>query len=125
MVNQNKTIHVLNVQCHGNEVGIHECIQTVYSLMDGKQMMKNVEVAGVKCYVPSTCTPPPNGGTECANSDLRLTGDNAKRWRRHTGISATKDCGHHFYSLGAKEAVIACRQLGYFDYDCRYTLVYL
>ena len=87
-------------------------------------MMKNVEVAGVKCYVPSTCTPPPNGGTECANSDLRLTGDNAKSGE---GILeyCYKGLWSPFYSLGAKEAVIACRQLGYFDYDCRYTLVYL
>ena len=67
-----------NVQCTGDEESIHECTQTSYSLQEGKNKLDMVEVAGVKCYVPPTCVPPPTGGTSCFNGEIELNGDIGK-----------------------------------------------
>ena len=35
-----------------------------------------VDVAGVKCYVPSECDSPPDGGSDCINGSIRLSESN-------------------------------------------------
>ena len=105
-----------NVQCTGDEESIHECTQTSYSLQEGKNKLDMVEVAGVKCYVPTTCVAPPTGGTSCVNGEIQLTGDKA-----NIGEGVLQYCykgnWSPFCSLGEKEATVVCRQLGFVDYD--------
>lgn len=99
-------------------MNIDQCIKTTYSLTDGKSKAKTDEVAGVKCYVPNNCVPPPTGGSECNNKEIRLVGDNAMN-----GEGALEYCHNglwtHFCSLSTNEAVLACKQLGYDDLMCK------
>lgn len=116
-----KVIYLSNVQCSGDETSIEHCIKTIYSLSDGKEKMETTEVAGVKCYVPDDCVSPPTGGFECTNEDLRLVGDNAKN-----GEGALEYCYKglwtRFCSLGTNDATLACKQLGYDDLVCKYSV---
>ena len=110
------------VQCTGDEERINECTQTSYSLEKGKNKLKTVDVAGVKCYVPNECVSPPIGGTACVNGDIRLTGTNLKNGEGvleycYKGLWST------FCSLGEREAIVACRQLGYIGYDCKFITI--
>ena len=111
-----------NVQCTGDEERINECTQTSYSLEEGKNKQKTVDVAGVKCYVPNDCVSPPIGGTACVNGEIRLTGTNLKNGEGvleycYKGLWST------FCSLGEREAIVACRQLGYIKYDCKFITI--
>ena len=45
----NKTIHIGNVRCHGNEENLQQCSKTTYSLEEGKQLQQDTDVAGVSC----------------------------------------------------------------------------
>ena len=113
-----KTVHLSNIQCMGDEENINECTKTVFSLEEGKNKLKTVQVAGVECYVPNECMPPPAGGSDCVNGNLRLTGVNANNGEGvleycYKGLWST------FCSLSGKEALVACRQLGYMDFDCK------
>ena len=45
----NKTIHLSNVQCTGDEKGIDSCNFKSYSLEEGKNKLNFINVAGVKC----------------------------------------------------------------------------
>ena len=53
----NKTIHLSNVQCIGDEKRLDECTHTRYSLKTGKSELESVNVAGVRCYASSTTIP--------------------------------------------------------------------
>ena len=115
----NKTIHSTNLQCTGDEERINECSQMTYFLNEGKNKLKTVEVAGVKCHVSSTCKLPPTEGTECVNGEIRLSGSDANNGEGvleycYKGLWST------FCSLGEREAIVACRQLGYVQYDCKF-----
>ena len=46
----NKTIHLSNVQCTGDEKGIDSCNFKSYSLEEGKNKLNFINVAGVKCH---------------------------------------------------------------------------
>ena len=61
----NKTIHIANLQCTGNEERINECTQSLYSLEEGKNKLKTVEVAGVKCFGSNDCK---DVGVSCSSS---------------------------------------------------------
>ena len=45
----NKTIHVGNVRCRGNEENLRQCSKITYSLEEGKQLRQDTDVAGVSC----------------------------------------------------------------------------
>lgn len=115
----NKTIHLTNVDCNGAESTLLDCTSTTYSLQQGKNILATANVAGVKCYTPDQCvTPPTTPGTECSTGDVRLVGG-------QTGVAegTLQYCYNGMWSpfcyLGPNEATIACRQLGYTDYDCK------
>ena len=50
----NKTIHIGNVGCHGNEANLHLCVMTIYSLEEGKHLQQ--DVAGVSCVAQPSST---------------------------------------------------------------------
>ena len=108
-----------NIQCTGDEETLNDCTQTTLSLEEGKNKLKAVQVAGVTCYVPSVCNPPPPGSSDCVKGDLRLTGPNANNGEGtleycYNGLWST------FCSLNEKEALVVCRQLGYIEFDRKY-----
>ena len=100
----------------GEEDSFLQCTSTFLSLKDGKA--SDDEVAGVKCYTPNECTAPNKGGSQCNNGQLRITGDEVAQ-----GKGTLQYCYYgtwsRFCSLDVNEAVVACRQLGYVNYDCK------
>ena len=118
---QNKTIHLSNIYCTGHERTINDCTRTALSLQEGKDMMYRTNVAGVKCYYPDElCTPPPTGGVACTHGHMRLTSG-----RSGVAEGNLEYCYYGswslFCSLGPQEAIVACRQMGYEDYDSKRT----
>ena len=114
----NKTIHLTKIYCTGSEDMINDCTLTSLSLKDGKNIHEGTNVAGVKCYTPDQCVPPPLQGTACTHGHIRLTGGQSL-----TAEGNLEYCYHGSWSLfcylGPIEAIIACRQLGYFQYDSK------
>uniref|UniRef100_A0A1X7VFB3 SRCR domain-containing protein n=1 Tax=Amphimedon queenslandica TaxID=400682 RepID=A0A1X7VFB3_AMPQE len=112
----NKTVHISDIDCTGHERTISDCTRTTLSLEEGKTMIPQTNVAGVKCYTPDQCIPPPTGGVSCTSGRIRLTGG-----RSGVAEGNIEYCYHGswslFCSLGPQEAVVACRQLGYEQYD--------
>ena len=104
------------MQCNGDEESIKDCNQDTYSLEEGKNKLGKVNVAGVKCYVPDECVSPPNGGSDCNNGEVRLS-DSSK------GEGVLEYCykglWSPFCSLNETEATVACRQLGYYQSNCK------
>ena len=112
----NGTVHLTNIQCSGEEESISDCTQSTYSLEEGKNKLEEVNVAGVKCYVPNGCVSPPNGGSDCNNGDVRLSGGSSDE-----GVLeyCYKGLWSPFCSLNETEANVACRQLGYSESNCK------
>ena len=82
-------------------------------------MLETTTVAGVKCYTPDQCVPPPLQGTVCTHGDIRLTGGQSL-----TAEGNLEYCYHGSWSLfcylGSTEAIVACRQLGYTQYKSKH-----
>ena len=115
----NLTIHFRNVSCNGDEATFSDCSYSTLSLAQGKALLATDDVAGVKCYTPDQCVPPPPAtGNECTNGALRQRGGQG-------GIPEgnLEYCYRGYWSpfcyLGTTEATVACRQLGYSSYDCK------
>jgi deleted-in-malignant-brain-tumors protein 1 len=112
----NKTIHLSSVFCTGSEDMLNECTLSSLSLQMGKEAIAGTDVAGVKCYTPDQCVPPPLQGTACINGNIRLTGG-----QPFVAEGNLEYCYHGSWSLfcylGHTEAIVACRQLGYTQYD--------
>ena len=112
----NKTIHLTQVFCDGSEDRLDDCTVTTLSLQEGKSMLPLANAAGVKCYTPDACIIPPTNGASCNHGQVRLTGG-----RPNTGEGNIQFCYYGSWSafcmLGPNEATVACRQLGYTDYD--------
>ena len=104
------------VQCTGSEESIKDCNQETYSLEEGKNKLEEVNVAGVKCYVPNDCVSPPNGGSDCNNGDIRLSGGGNNEGELEY---CYKGLWSPFCSLNETEATVACRQLGYYQSNCK------
>lgn len=111
------TIHLTNVDCDGDEETISDCTYTTLSLQDGKTMLSQTNVAGVKCYTPDQCNTPPSGGNGCNAGDIRLVGGQ-QNVAEGTLQYCFKGMWSPFCYLGPIEATVACRQLGYTTYDC-------
>ena len=76
-----------------------------------------VDVAGVKCYVPSGCVSPPDGGSDCINGSVRLSG--GMKNGEGTLEYCYKGLWSPFCSLNETEAIVTCRQLGYNQLNCK------
>lgn len=117
------TVHMNNVVCDGTEDTIGQCSFDSLSLSQGKTMLANTDVAGVKCYVPDQCPSPPVGGTSCTSGALRLTGGTTDSIKDGN----VEYCYHGYWSpicyLGPNEATVACRQLGS-NYDSRFNIIH-
>ena len=114
----NKTIHLGNVVCLGNEESLSDCSATSYSLEQGKSLLNQVNIAGVACPIPTDCDIPPTGGVECSNGKSRLTGGNGN------SEGNLEYCYNGYWSpvcnLAFTDAAVACREFGYEDYSCKY-----
>ena len=88
------------------------------SLQEGKSALKTTDVAGVKCYTPNQCVPPPvTIGTACTSGEVKLEGGQTSTPEGnlqycYNGMWST------FCELGPVEATVACRQLGYQYSNC-------
>ena len=106
-----------DVACVGDEENIEECSSTYLSLPDGKVLTD--AVAGVKCSTPIQCDAPTKDGVQCNNGQLRLAGSNLQL---ANGEGYLEYCYYgtwsSFCSLSIDEAIVACRQLGYEQYNC-------
>ena len=100
----------------GDEDTLSQCTLSFLSLPEGKAL--DDEVAGVKCYTPNECITPSKGGSQCNDGELRITGSTASQ-----GKGLLQYCYYGtwsvFCSLDINEAIVACRQLGYVNYDCK------
>ena len=81
-------------------------------------MLSQTDAAGVKCYTPDQCVTPLTGGSQCFDGEVQLTGG---QFGLAEGTLEYCYSGFwtHFCYLGPNEATVACRQLGYSDYDCK------
>ena len=113
-----KTILVSSAQCTGAEEKLSDCTLSTLSLEQGKAALQTTQVAGVKCYTPDACVPPITTGISCTDTQLRLTGNNAQSGEGNLEY-CYKGTWSPFCSLGANEATVACRQLGFTDADCK------
>ena len=119
----NKTIHLTDVSCAGTEESINDCTLSILSLQEGKSALQNTDVAGVKCYTPDRCVPPPAaGGSSCTQGELRFIGTQS-----NTPEGYLQFCYNGIWSpfceLGSVEATVACRQLGYIVSNCMFIYI--
>ena len=102
--------------CTGQESQIDDCTKTSLSLQEGKSVVNQTNAAGVRCYTPDWCIIPPTGGVTCTHGEVRLTGG------RPTAAEGNLEYCYYgtwslFCNLGPQEALVACKQLGYVQYD--------
>ena len=122
----NKTIHLQNVSCLGDESGLSQCTKTQLSLSAGKELLNKTEVAGVDCIYDEP-TPPPcivnpdidpsdscssKGSIRLMNISVELT--NEGRLEYCNGEFWTPLC-----SMDNKAAAVACGELGHTRYQCK------
>ncbi|XP_019854372.1 PREDICTED: scavenger receptor cysteine-rich domain superfamily protein-like [Amphimedon queenslandica] len=109
-----KTIHITSLGCSGTESSVADCTVSTISLAQGKALLATSDVAGVKCYTPDQCVPPPaGGGSSCTNGELRLTGGKQSGIPEGNVEYCYQGTWSPFCSLGPVEATIICKQLGY------------
>lgn len=113
------TILASDVDCSGTEGSLADCTFSTMSLPAGKAALQAATgVAGVRCYHPDNCVTPVTGGSDCIDGQLRLSGDNAQN-----GEGNLEYCymgtWSSFCTLGANEATVACRQLGFTVTECK------
>ena len=121
----NKTIHLKNVFCLGDESDLSECTNTELSLSAGKHLLLSTDVAGVDCiYDPPT--PPPcivNPDVDPNNScstegSIKLIKDGFES----TSEGGVLYCNGNFWTplctMDSRAAAVACRQLGHTQYKC-------
>ena len=118
----NKTVHLTNVQCSGNEESINACTKTSISLAIGKTTYRNSPVVAVDCSpeppTEPTCLPKqglvipapscsPEGSVRLADGS---TSNEGRLEYCYTGKWSP------FCTLDFSAASVACKQLGYMQY---------
>ena len=121
----NFTIHLSQVHCGGDEDNINDCTTYILPLTQGKALLATSNVAGVECYTPDQCVPPPNvTGSSCTDGQVRLT-----RGKPDIPEGNVEYCYQGTWSalcnLAPMEATTICRQLGYTDTNCMISLLLL
>ena len=117
-----RAIHYSFVLCNGNEQTLTNCTKITHSFKEGRTIYRDAQTAGVKClpYRPishTTClddTVIPTGNPICVSGSIQLNSGNEGR---------LEYCYHGHWSVFCqfthREAIVACRQLGFTKYSCK------
>ena len=117
-------IHYSYLLCNGNEQTLTSCKKITHSLKEGRIIYRDAQTAGVKCFVGRqistiVCTQKiiiPTGSPKCVPGSVRLSNGSAHEGR-------LEYCYHGRWSvfchLTHREAIVACRQLGFTNYSCK------
>ena len=125
----NLTVHLSDVYCTGSEQNIAQCMYTSLSLEDGKALLDQVEVAGVSCQQHNVCEIPPTGGNECSPDDIRLTFEENFTYQINLDTKqgnleyCYKGLWSSMCSISESGATVACKQMGFTNYSCRYSFI--
>ena len=95
------------------------------SLDDGNDVIEEATVAGVRCARAigppryQECLPkePPTGPSECTSGDVRIMDDGETIQYCYNGYWTG------FCTMTHREAMVACKQLGYTDYTCMCNII--
>ena len=117
-----RAIHYSFVLCNGNEQTLTNCKKITHSLKEGRNIYRDAQTAGVKCLsshsvTTAVCTNKiiiPTGNPKCVSGSIRLSNGSEGR---------LEYCYHGHWSvfcqLTHREAIVACRQLGFTKYSCK------
>ena len=115
----NHTIHYSYIRCKGQELQLQDCEKISFSLDDGSAIYDEATVAGVVCAEatePPTedCLPKetPTGPSECTSGNVRIMDDHETLQYCYNGHWTG------FCTMTHREAMVACKQLGYTKYTC-------
>ena len=116
------TVHYSYVLCEGTEELLGDCQTVSLSLDDGNAVLKEATVAGVVCAEATgpprypECLPyeAPTGPNECSSGDVHIMDDGKILQYCYNGHQTG------FCTMTHREAMVACKQLGYTYYTCMY-----
>lgn len=112
-IKPNLTVHYTDFDCSGSESKITDCTYTSLSLQEGKDLLPNTNVAGVTCNMCRVTAPPTMANSDCTEGSVRLTGGKNGEQAEGNLDYCLKGMWSNFCYLGANEAIVACRQLGF------------
>ena len=118
----NRTVHLTNVLCSGNEENINACTKTAIALEVGKTIYRNSPVVAVDCSAESptepTCLPKQGliiSALPCSTEgSVRLVDGSTNGEGRLEFCHSRK--WSPFCTLDFSAASVACKQLGYSQY---------
>lgn len=123
----NKTIHLKDVSCFGDEDDLNQCTKVTVSLTAGKKLLNITEVAGVDCVFDEPTEPPciknPSIDPSDACTDIgtfRLmnngvqSNDEGRLEHCHSNGYWTPLC-----MLDGRAAGLACKYFGHNQYYCK------
>ena len=113
-----KAIFLSNVGCTGDETYLDECTYISYSLLQGKNIYDLVQVAGVSC-LPKNCIPSKVQGSDCNIGSVRLQPGSGQQNAGNLQY-CYNGVWSYFCAMDQTVASVACRHLGYQNYDCEY-----
>ena len=122
-----RAVRYINAKCTGTEKRFVNCPITVYSQTQAEGALATNEVASVDCVYDVPTDPPciarpplyNSAGSECTNNGaVRLQGGASNSEGR------VEYCYNGYWSpfckMDPKAAMVACRQLGFTQYSCKY-----
>ena len=124
-----KTIHLTNVICSGDEHTLTECTSTQLSVLEGKLLLHDTEVAGVDCTGMTSNVPPCFTSHDVVSSNTCNTKGSVRLI--HNGMESTSEgrveyCTGQYWTplctMDNKIAAVTCRQLGHTQYQCEYRI---
>ena len=122
-----RAIHYSFVLCNGNELSLSSCNKVPHSLEEGRTIYRDAKVAGVQC-LPA----PPSKLDLICNNNTVLPSDDIDGCSVRDGddisiVNGTLQyCYNEHWSVLCtfthREAIVACRQLGYTKFTCKWLL---
>ncbi len=122
----NKTIHLKDVACVGDEDNLVDCAKTQIYLTTGKALLKITDVAGVDCTYDEP-TPPPCIVKPTIDPNDSCTESGAMRLIKDGTVNMIEGrveyCNGEFWtplcSMDGITASVACKQLMHTQYYCK------